>query len=109
MLNGKSVGPYKVYGQNAFGVWRLKAIGPFYRLRGEDGAVPAAKELLHDGCRVAMIVDGDDHVTHMEYWGLAQPRTVKFHAGTYDFYEAQEVYRVLKLKAHYKGVVINEQ
>ena len=95
---GKAVGPYKVYGQNAFGVWRLSAWGLYDRLRGEGGAVQAAKEMLHDGCRVAMIVDRDDHVTHMEYWGLAQPRTMKLMAGSYDFFEAMEVYRLLKVR-----------
>lgn len=97
---GKAVGPYMVYGQNALGVWRLKPHGPFNRLRGDGGAVLAAKEMLNDGCRVVMIVDADEHVTHMEYWGLAQPRTMKLAAGSYDFFEAMEVYRLLKIRQY---------
>lgn len=91
---GKSVGPYTLwcwwFGNTG---WTPAEGGRTYpRLRGSGGVVEAAKYRLRTGARVAMIVDGDGDVTHMEYWGLAQPRTMKLVHGSFDWYEAQDVY-----------------
>ena len=88
---GKSVGPYELFAYLPGYGWDWFVDSGWTKLRGDGGVIEDAKEFLHDGYRVAMIVDSDGHATHMEYWGLAQPRTMKLEAGTYDFIEAQHV------------------
>lgn len=88
---GKSVGPYELFAYLPGYGWDWFVDSGWTKLRGDGGVIEDAKEFLHDGYRVAMIVDSDGHATHMEYWGLAQPRTMKLEAGSYDFIEAQHV------------------